>query len=212
MHPAPEAAAELANRPGAFLNVPYDGDFQDLFLAYVAGISAFGLVPRTALEIPGGQPRLTRILRLVRACRYSFHDLSNVTLEQRAPRTPRFNMPFELGLAVACSEWVERDHTWFVFESKRWRLQKSLSDLGGTDPYIHEGSPKGVLRQLCNTLTLSDRPPTVDEMETIRQRLLRALPAIRKTTGAKSLFEARAFLDLVVSARSISMEVLDRQP
>ena len=44
-----------------FLNVPYDQKFENLFLAYVAGMSAFGLVPRATLEIPTSSRRLERL-------------------------------------------------------------------------------------------------------------------------------------------------------
>src|SRR5206468_1185611 len=74
--------------------------------------------------------RLERIVRLLRNCRSSFHDLSRVSLDRNPPVTPRFNMPFELGLAV--SPRRSRAHEWFVFEERRHRLMKSLSDLNGT--------------------------------------------------------------------------------
>jgi hypothetical protein len=53
-----------------FLNIPYDKNFERLFLAYVAGISALGLTPRATLEIPGGVRRLDRILQLIESCRF----------------------------------------------------------------------------------------------------------------------------------------------
>src|ERR1043165_2875514 len=84
----------------AFINVPYDDRFQDLYLAFIAGLTAFGLDPRATLEVPGGDRRLDRIFELITSCRYSFHDLSRVQLDRKHPRTPRFNMPFELGLAL----------------------------------------------------------------------------------------------------------------
>ena len=87
----------------AFLNVPYDKKYEKLFLAFIAGLCRFGLVPRATIEIPGSQRRLDRIIDLIDECRYSFHDLSRVTLDRNPPPTPRFNMPFELGLAVARS-------------------------------------------------------------------------------------------------------------
>ena len=71
----------------AFLNIPYDDAFQSLYLAYVAGITSFGLVPRATLEIPGGARRLDRIFDLIKSCRYSFHDLSRVELDARRRRT-----------------------------------------------------------------------------------------------------------------------------
>src|ERR1035441_3521420 len=116
-----------------FINIPYDRAFERLYLAYITGLSALGLVPRATLSISGGKRRLSRILDLIGSCRYSIHDLSRVQLDRTAPRTPRFNMPFELGLAVAWSEINPNEHTWFVCETKERRALKSLSDLNGTD-------------------------------------------------------------------------------
>jgi hypothetical protein len=45
-----------------FLNIPYDKKFEKLFIAYVAGVSAFGLVRRATLEIPDSSRRLDKIL------------------------------------------------------------------------------------------------------------------------------------------------------
>jgi len=96
-----------------FLNIPYDAGFQRL---YIAGISAFGLVPRATLEIPTSERRLDRIIALIDECAYSIHDLSRVQLDRKAPITPRFNMPFELGLAVARNSPHGRQR-WYVCES-----------------------------------------------------------------------------------------------
>jgi len=52
----------------------------------------------------GGARRLDRIFDLIKSCRYSFHDLSRVELDVRGLASPRFNLPFELGLAVACDK------------------------------------------------------------------------------------------------------------
>jgi hypothetical protein len=55
----PKPSAEKAD---VFLNIPYDERFEKLLLAYIAGISAFGFVPRATLEIPFSQRRLERII------------------------------------------------------------------------------------------------------------------------------------------------------
>lgn len=183
-----------------FLNIPYDSPFENLYLAYIAAVSSFGLVPRAAIEIPGGQRRLDRILKLLRSCRYSIHDLSRVQLCREAPRTPRFNMPFELGLAVAWGKTPAVRHDWFVCEARRFRLQKSLSDLDGTDPYVHECKVVGVFGQLCNAFIRSGRQPTVTQMKVIYSVLRRNLPELVKESGASSPFEARVFKDLCVLA------------
>src|SRR5579871_6567259 len=84
-----------------FLNVPYDDSFQPLYLAYIAGISSFGFIPSATLELKASMRRLDRIVRLIRTCDFAIHDLSRVQLDRTPPSTPRFNMPFELGLSVA---------------------------------------------------------------------------------------------------------------
>jgi hypothetical protein len=61
----------------------YDARFRSLFLAYVAGTSAFGLIPRATLKIPGSARRLDRILALMESCQYSIHDLSRVSGKTR---------------------------------------------------------------------------------------------------------------------------------
>ena len=203
-----EAAGAVKNLPRAkvslFLNVPYDLSFRKLYLAYIAGVSSFGLVPRATLEIPGGERRLDRILSLIRSCAYSLHDLSRVELDPSSPRTPRFNMPFELGLAVSWQKLRRSKHTWFVFEAMPRRAEKSLSDLSGTDVYIHHGNVRGVLTQLGNAFVRLRSQPTTQDMEKTYRRLNDLLPKLQKQTGARSPFEARVFRDLVVAARTLT--------
>jgi hypothetical protein len=95
---------------------------------------------------------------LIAACPYSFHDLSRVRLDKG---TPRFNMPFELGLAVATAHWRPA-HQWFLFEAKPFRVQRTLSDLGGTDAYIHAESSRGLLIALTR-LTYADLFGTLED-------------------------------------------------
>jgi hypothetical protein len=94
------AAKPRVDKDSVFLNIPYDAAFERLFLAYIAATSAFGFTPRATLEIPFGERRLDRILALILESRYSIHDLSRVQLDRKAPCTPRFNMPFDLGLTA----------------------------------------------------------------------------------------------------------------
>ena len=42
---------------GVFLNIPYDEDFEPLYLAFIAGLSGFGLIPHAVLEIPTNERR-----------------------------------------------------------------------------------------------------------------------------------------------------------
>jgi hypothetical protein len=114
-------------------------------------------------------------------------------------------MPFELGLAVDWALAANPKHEWFVFESKYHRLQKSLSDLNGTDPYVHDGAAHGVLRGLMNALTRKVHRPALAELDGIYRDLREAARKIR-LEGGGSLFEARPFHDLSVLARRLAQD------
>ncbi len=85
---------------------------------------------------------------------------------------------------------ANREHTWFVFETKPWRLQKSLSDLNGTDVYVHGGTPAGVFRELLSAFVRHHNQPTVWQMTVIFEALRKSLRPILQETGAASPFEA----------------------
>src|SRR3954468_13314607 len=195
--------------PGSvFLNVPYDAKFENLLLAYIAAVSAFGFTPRATLEIPFSQRRLDRILDLIKESLYSIHDLSRVQLDRVHPPTPRFNMPFELGLTIALERTAHSTHAWIVCESKRRRLSKSLSDLDGTDPYIHDGKIAGVFREISNAFVGSERRPSVTQMMQIYRVLRLQFNDVLRRAGAEDAFNARVFKELGVIARTAAEEIV----
>jgi hypothetical protein len=198
----PSAHSGSARSRAAFLNLPFDGQYEELFVAFIAAMTAFGLVPHTVLEIPTSERRLDRILRLIARCDYSFHDLSGVRLDHHRPHaTPRFNMPFELGLTVAWAKGCHPRHRWFVFEAIPFRLSKSLSDLSGTDPQIHHQTPEGVLRAVSNAMYRRNRDPGLPELRQLNDELAQVARAIKRQAGAgASLFESMVFRKLVTAA------------
>src|SRR5579859_3675542 len=197
------------SRTEVFLNVPYDPQFDKLFLAYIAGLSAYRMVPRATLEITDSSRRLEKILTLERRCKYSIHDLSRVQLSPEKPRTPRFNMPFELGLCVADANRKGRQkQNWFVLEAESHRLNKSLSDLDGTDPRIHGNTVQGVLSSLADLFKRPGQQPTVPQMKRIYQALRRDQPSILKKAGSKTLYGKRVFVDVCVAASTEADRVL----
>lgn len=194
-------------RYSVFLNIPYDSAFENLYLAYIVSLTAFGLIPRATLEIPTSGRRLERILKLIEECAYSIHDLSRVQLDRSAPRVPRFNMPFELGLAVAQSV-MDRRENWYVCETVPHRISKSLSDLNGTDVRIHRGTVKGVFGALCDVFVRKTRQPSVQDMYRTYLVLRRNLPSIMRQAGARDPYGARVFQDLIFAARTKQLELL----
>jgi hypothetical protein len=190
-------------RNSVFLNVPYDSRFQPLYFAYIVGLTELGLTPKATLAIPGGVARLDRIFALIQRCGYSVHDLSRVEVDRTPPATPRFNMPFELGMAIAWAKLNPARHTWFVCESINRRAQKSVSDLNGTDFNIHDGTPEGVMRELSNAFVRRTERATVPQMMRSYRRLKRLLPTLKSNAGTDNIFSARMFADLIATAATI---------
>lgn len=179
-----------------FLNIPYDAQFEDLYLAYIVGLTQFGLKINVTLAVPH-QGRLERIIGLIQESDASIHDLSRI---ETSSGVPRFNMPLELGLALYRSHATKGRHRVFVFEKTPYRAQRSTSDINGIDPQIHKGRPKGVMVGLRNIFHQPDKSTTVPEMLTSFRAVKQRLPELRRIAGGKSLFEPGVFNDLTVVA------------
>jgi hypothetical protein len=122
-----------------FINCPFDRQYKPIFDAIVFTLHDLGYSALYALNKEGGGAiRLPRIYAQLTACAYSIHDLSRVGLSGSL-RLPRFNMPFEAGLAYAMQESAtpRTPHDLLVLDAKPHRYQASLSDIAGLDPRIH---------------------------------------------------------------------------
>jgi hypothetical protein len=185
----------LPDPNAVFLNIPYDQEFQSLYIAYIVWLYQLGLVPHLASEIPGGDRRLDRIFRLIQSCRYSIHDLSRIELSTAPMAVPRFNMPLELGMTITWKILNPSLHEWFVLESEPYRLQQSASDLNGTDPNIHNGTPEGVLRELCNAFR-NGNAHSVPRMLDVYRFVENNLNAILLKNGTHNPYERSVFREL----------------
>src|SRR3954468_20883340 len=88
-----------------FINCPFDDDYWPTFEALVFTVVACDFNPRCALEeLDSGTVRLTKIQRIIQACRFGIHDLSRVELAA-ANSLPRFNMPF----VEMARQWTRSD-------------------------------------------------------------------------------------------------------
>ena len=186
-----------------FLNIPYDKEFHSLYLAYIVGLFQLGLVPHLASEIPGGDRRLNRIIRLIQSCSYSIHDLSRVEVSVATSATPRFNMPLELGMTITWQILNPDQHTWFVCESETFRIQRSASDLNGTDAYIHDGTVEGVFRELRNAFR-RDRLPSVTNMLVAYRFVDNNLDAILHKNGTGNPYDRSVFMELCWISRVLA--------
>ena len=117
-------------------------------------------------------------------------------------------MPLELGMAIARQKLNPANHVWFVFEAKKRRIEKSMSDLNGTDVYIHGGRRNLLFSELSNAFTRQGRQASVKQMQQVLYELQKAMPALCRKSGTKIPFKARIFDDLRVLARRLSNELI----
>ena len=188
--------AKLRRVESVFLNIPYDVAFEDLYLAYIVGLSQLGFKINVTLAVPN-QGRLDTIVKLIEASSASVHDLSRVELSKGLPR---FNMPLELGLALYHSRATRGAHQVHVFDRKPYQAQRSTSDVNGIDPQIHHGRPSDLMVGLRNLFRQPGDVTTVPQMIASYRSVKRKLPAIRANAGGGSLFAAAVFQDLVIAS------------
>lgn len=141
---------ELSDARSVFINCPFDSAYSPLFDAIVFTVVSCGFTPRSALETGSvGEPRLDKITRALFASRYSIHDLTRCTGEG-ADNFARFNMPLELGMAMAHGIVAPQraKHEWLVLAPAGHSYARFVSDLSGFDPARHDGTVRGVVTQV----------------------------------------------------------------
>ena len=174
-----------------FVNCPFDDGYKPLLDALLFAIHDCGFLARTALEVSGsGETRLDKIARIIKESRFSIHDISRVELTP-VSLLPRFNMPFECGLAFGALLYERRrsrsgPRDLLVLAAERFQDKRTLSDLAGQDAEYHANKPelaiKGVRRFLASKAPdVMPAGVTVRGHDAINRRLLRFkadLPAL----------------------------------
>lgn len=129
--------------------------------AIVFTVLACGFRPRATLEAGNsGDVRVDKIVRLIHECSYSVHDLSAVELDANNA-LPRFNMPFELGLAIGLKKGAQSRHSFLILERDRYTSQKCLSDIAGQDLQAHDGDAVKVIKGVRSWLSTESKRKTI---------------------------------------------------
>ena len=107
-------------------------------------------------------------------------------------------MPFELGLAAAIAFEDGVTHQWRALERVPFRLNQSLSDIGGYDHSIHSGTVEGTMDVLLdifgNAKSLSLSEP--EDLMWVYRRVREFRATLRS-----SIYRANAFRKIVATAR-----------
>ena len=145
-----------------FINCPFDHEYQPIFDAIVFSTVSCGFLPRSAIE--SGTTSLSRIDRITRAMlssRYSIHDLSRCRGEGDL-NLARFNMPLELGMAMAQKfrdNRTDEEHDWLLLVPEGHLYTKFISDIAGYDPKGYDLSKESMVPAVMSWL--ATRPDAV---------------------------------------------------
>ncbi len=124
-----------------FVNCPFDADYRQLLVGIIFTIIYFGYKPRLSLErADSAESRIDKILGLIKESKFGIHDLSRLVSVEEG-EVYRMNMPFELGIDYGCKKlkggkWAQKKI--LILEKDRYRFQKALSDLSGSDIKNHD--------------------------------------------------------------------------
>lgn len=146
-----------------FVNCPYDEAFRTSLDAIVFTCVHAGFLPWMAGSTGStAVPRVERILEGLVWCRYSIHDLTRYQGEG-PDNLSRFNMPLELGMAMALRGIQPRhdSHDWTVMVPEGHVYQRYISDLAGFDPMAHDGSQNRVALSVLAWLMTRPTVPVV---------------------------------------------------
>ena len=179
----------LAPATSVFLNCPYDPEYGPLFDAAVWATIGCGFTPRSAVESgTTAEPRIDRITRAIFESKYSIHDLSRCKGEGDA-NLARFNMPLELGIAMArraLGRRLAERHDWLVMVPAGHPYGRFISDLAGYDPVVHNGTERGLVVAVMRWLaTRVDAADTLSPDQVLKglPEFKRAMRKLRKSWG-----------------------------
>ncbi|UQY43316.1 hypothetical protein [Mixta hanseatica] len=127
-----------------FVNCPFDDDYRQTLLSIVFTIKYLGYIPRLSLErADSSESRISKIVEIILESKFGIHDLSRIISSEKDEHF-RMNMPFELGIDYGSkilkgNKWSKKQL--LILEKERYRFQKALSDLSGSDIKNHDNEP-----------------------------------------------------------------------
>ncbi|HEY0370838.1 MAG TPA: hypothetical protein VGD79_02495 [Thermoanaerobaculia bacterium] len=140
----------MTHERDVFINCPFDRQYLPLLRALMFAVHDCGFHARSALEVEdSGEVRVQKILRIIGESPYGIHDISRI-------ETPRFNMPFELGLFLGAKAFggpEQQSKRCLVMDEQQYRYQQYCSDIAGQDIQAHGGRPNVTIELVRNWLS-----------------------------------------------------------
>jgi hypothetical protein len=135
-----------------FINCPFDAEYAKLLRANIFTILYLGYTPQISQTNSSGEIRISQIKKLIRNSKFGIHDISRCRIRSQDD-SPRFNMPFELGLDLGAFEYgtkgLKKKKT-LILEREKYHYQRVISDIAGQDIEAHEDEPKKLVQKVRN--------------------------------------------------------------
>jgi|TARA_R110001592_G_scaffold147042_3_gene371471 hypothetical protein len=132
-----------------FVNCPFDNDYRQLLIAVTFTVKYLGYKPRLSLErADSAETRIDKIVGMINESKFGIHDLSRIVSVDGNEHF-RMNMPFELGIDYGCQKLkggVWSNKQMLILEKERYRYQKAISDLSGSDIKNHDDDPIKIIK------------------------------------------------------------------
>jgi hypothetical protein len=202
-----EGRLRLRRELSVFINCPFDAEYKPVFDAIVFATVCCGFLPRCADETGNvAESRMRRITKAMLSSKYSVHDLSRCRGEGDA-NLARFNMPLELGMAMAQrfrGKSGETKHDWLLLVPQGHSYKKFVSDLAGYDVREHDGTPRSAVPPMMAWLATRTDAVCVPTP----QAVLSELPALQAANRElDQRWEGCApWTDLIVASLSVAQK------
>lgn len=136
-----------------FINCPFDSNYISLLQPLLFTIMYLGYNPRIASErSDSGEIRFKKICELIEQSKISIHDLSRIRSVKKN-EFYRLNMPFELGVDFGCRLFKSgqaKQKKCLILGKERYKYQKALSDISGSDIKSHNDNAEKLILQVRN--------------------------------------------------------------
>jgi hypothetical protein len=145
----------MAFETNVFVNCPFDKDYTPLLRGLTFTLLYLKLEPKLSQTISSSAIRIDQIKLHIRNSKYGIHDISRCK-PMKKNELPRFNMPYELGLDIGCSEFGGKKFAGkraLILETERYHYHKVISDISGQDIESHNDDPKTLILKVRNWLS-----------------------------------------------------------
>ncbi|HDY66003.1 MAG TPA: hypothetical protein ENH84_07225 [Phycisphaerae bacterium] len=164
--------AKTGYAENVFVNVPFDLQYKPLFESLIFTIIDCNFVPRCAKDHGDDDERLSKIVKLIRECKYGIHDISRTEIDKDT-KLPRFNMPLELGIFLGAKKFGggnQSQKVCLVLDKEKYRYHASTSDIKGLESDAHKDKPQELIAIVRDWLRNSSKRKTIPSGQIIWKR------------------------------------------